>query len=110
MLKLVMSWVASLPQVLGILHWGANDYWFGLGCPAHCNGSLGHSLAILVAGFGLGALTVLVFFRQALFLLSALPVPADHLAPRSPRGVVVPRPASLRLRGYLCSGKASHSR
>ena len=95
-----MSWIGSVPQVLNFLYWGSNNFWFGLGCPAHCSGSLGYTLAILSAGFGFGALVTLYAFRTSLFLPSVLPVPSGPSPPNSPRGLVA-RPAALELRGYL---------
>ena len=85
-------------RALGLLVQGSSSNWWGLGCPAHCSGSL----LILGLTFGFGAsfgfLGALFLFRAALLAPAAQTVFTSEPAAE----VVQPsRPASLRLRGYL---------
>ena len=89
----------SVAQILGLLLQGSSTNWFGLGCPAHCSGSLLVLGLSFLAGACLGVLLALWFFRAYLFLPAVQPVFAPDPTPDSTSPV--PRPRSLRLRGYL---------
>lgn len=95
----------DLARVLGLFVQGSASNWWGLGCPAHCSGSL----TVLGLAFGFGApfgfLCAVIFFSTALFA----PVAQAAFTPDpSPLSSSLTRPAALRLRGYLHEQVASH--
>ena len=70
----------DLARVLGLFVQGSASNWWGLGCPAHCSGSL----TVLGLAFGFGApfgfLCAVIFFSTALLLpLPRLPSLLTHL-------------------------------
>ena len=89
------SW---LPQVLGFVVQGSTSGWWGLACPAHCQGGLVLPALAFLAGLSSGVVLCLYFLRDTLF-----PSATTSPPPVPPAQVSVPRasPASLRLRGYL---------
>ena len=54
-----MSAASSLAQVLGLVLQGSASNWFGLGCPAHCSGSVLVLSLALVSGVCIGILVAL---------------------------------------------------
>ena len=88
----------SVAQLVGFLLQGSASNWWGLGCPAHCAGSLSILFLALVAGVCLGFILALWIFQASLFLPSAR---RPDLPAESPAASEASRPRSLRLRGYL---------
>ena len=70
MLKSMHPWISEVGRLLLL---GSGSSWFGIWCPAHCSASVPLLASIFIAGFGLGALTVLGLL--ALFFLYPLPYP-----------------------------------
>ena len=87
------AWFPFLAQGVRFLYWGSNIYWFGPACPAHCQGSLILSCALLVAGFGLGFVACLL-----LRPLDFCPAPCSGETPTH-KGTGPPR--HLRFRGCM---------
>ena len=56
-----------LHQVVGFLQTGVSSNWWGLGCPAHCSGSLFLCLLCFLSGGILGVIFTLFLFRDTLF-------------------------------------------
>ena len=116
-LKLLMGFFEALPQVVGLLQWGWSSGWFGLACPAHCQGSwvllgLAFLSGISVGGF-LAFATLLWIFPHLCHpstwtSASPHPPPPGHppsgLSP-APAAPEPQRPRHLRLRGYLVHGQ-----
>ena len=90
MLKSMHPWISEVGRLLLL---GSGSSWFGIWCPAHCSASVPLLASIFIAGFGLGALTVLGLL--ALFFLYPLPYPRS-----SPAASDSPAP-NHRLAAYL---------
>lgn len=57
----MLKHMQALVDLARFVSWGASSGWFGLGCPAHCSGSLVVLCAVFLAGLSSGALAVLLF-------------------------------------------------
>lgn len=80
-------------EVARFLTLGASSGWFGLACPAHCSSSLVLHLAIFVAGFACGSLTVI---GLGFGFVGALPCPSAHPPPGLPPGQPLPLLCAFR--------------
>ena len=72
---------------------GSSATWWGLGCPAHCSGSVSVLALSFLSGSFFGIVVTLFVFRATLLSPARQAVEAPE--------AVVPRPRSLRLRPYL---------
>ena len=96
----------DVARVFGFLVQGSSLNWWGLGCPAHCSGSLTLLCLAFGSGASVGFLLALVFFRGVLFSpVAQAAFTSESSVPSAP---TVPRPASLRLRGYLHEPEIPH--
>ena len=86
--------LAQASALANFLVSGASTNWWGIGCPAHCSGSLVVLFLSYLAGLLSGVILTLFVFRASLLL------PAARQAVEQPE-VVLQRPRSLRLRAYL---------
>ena len=81
-------------EVVRFLLAGSSTSWFGLWCPAHCSVSIPLLASVFVSGFGLGALSVIVWISHPHLPRPDIPAPSGS----PPRQPFTPSP---RLSAYL---------